>query len=222
MAQLRTIFGVANVQRLLATGDRYDLAAAIARRMRIDPAGRPFPADPVALIANGADPNKFFDALSLSAVARASGNPILLVKATSVPVATVTELIAMDPQGVVVAGGGGTVSPTVYLAVGASARWWGADRYATSKAVAAGAIANGYNYPSSIAVAAKLPDGLAGGAMVGRAKGVLLVTGGTGLSVAPGDFASSNYPDIWRSTALGGTGSIKPAVLTQLNGRLNP
>jgi hypothetical protein len=222
MVQMRAIFGAGGVERLLATGDRYDLAAAIAQRMRLDPAGRPFAADPVAMIANGADPNKFFDALSLSAVARASGNPVLLVKANSVPFATIAELTAMDPQGVIVAGGGGTVSPTVYLAVDGTVRWWGADRYETSKAVAQGAIANGYNNPGSIALAAKLPDGLSGGAMVGRTGGVLLVTRGTGLSAAPGDFASSNYPDIWSSTALGGTASISPAVLTQLNGRLNP
>ncbi len=222
MTQMKSVFGTPKVERLLATGDRYDMAAKIAERMRTGTGGKTFPADPVALIANGADRNKFFDALSLSAVARASGNPILLVKVNALPAATKNALSAMHPQGVVVAGGTGTVNASVYSLVHGTARWWGADRYLTSKAVAEGAIANGYNIPSSIAVVAKLPDGVSGGAMVGRDRGVLLVTKGTGLSAAAGDFAGGNFAEVWHSTALGGTGSIANAVLTQLDGRLNP
>jgi putative cell wall-binding protein len=222
ITELRSIFGAASVERLLATGNRYDMAAKIAERMRTGAGGKTFPADPVALIANGADPDKFFDALALSAVSRASGNPILLVRQNWAPPATKTALTAMHPQGVVVAGGVGTVNASVYTSVGGTARWWGADRYLTAKAIAEGAVANGYSIPSSIAVCSKLPDGMSGGAMVGRDRGVLLVSKGYGLSGGAGDFAADNSTDVWRSTVLGGTGSVFPAVLTQLDGRLNP
>lgn len=222
LAQMRTIVGAANVERLLATGTRYELAAKIAERMRLGPGGKSFPVDPVALVVNGADQTKFFDALAMSAVARASGNPVLLVGATTVPLATANALAAMSPQGVVVAGGTGTVSASVYTAVGGTARWAGADRYATAVKVAEGAIANGYCVPDSIALTAKLPDGVSGGAMIGRARGVLLVTPMASLAAAPAAFASDHWTDIWSARVLGGTASVSPDVLTSLDARLNP
>ena len=73
IAELRTAAGAGStVERVLATGSRYDLAAAIATRMQ---ALRPaeFPAR--AFIANGADPATFTDALSLAPLSAATGAP---------------------------------------------------------------------------------------------------------------------------------------------------
>jgi hypothetical protein len=90
------------LDRLLSTGGRYDMAAAIAYRMK-SVRGAEMPS--VALIANGADSTKFFDALALSPIAAGKGAPILLVAADSIPAATQNALNTLKPSTKIVGGG---------------------------------------------------------------------------------------------------------------------
>jgi len=98
--EIRAYVGAASVgvDRLLATGSRYDMAAAIARRMRYVADADPAKFMPLAaLFANGADSTKFFDALALSPISASTGAPILLVTATSIPPATKAYVTEFDP-----------------------------------------------------------------------------------------------------------------------------
>jgi putative cell wall-binding protein len=217
VSEMQKIVGDANVERLLATGNRYDMAAAIAKRMKMAVGKKTFPADPVALIANGADATKFFDALALSAICRATGNPILLVSRDAVPGATASALTLVKPQGTVVAGGTATVSATTYAAVHGTARWAGSDRYATATTIANRAIASGMIGSDSVALASKLPDGLTGGAMVGRDNGVLLVTASASVPPATSEYLVYRAPGLWNSRVMGGTASVPVATVAAVN-----
>ncbi len=101
--------------RLLPAGNRFELAATIATRMNAErPTGHFFwPAGKVALIANGADSDKFFDPLALSAVSANTGFPILLVNQDSIPSQTTAALSSLGMQARIVGGGPATVSDGV-------------------------------------------------------------------------------------------------------------
>lgn len=169
--------------RIIAAGDRYDLAAAIAQRLH-DVRHADF--GDVALLANCAEAVKFFDALALSPIARAKGCPVLLVEYGSVPTATKNKMSALGLTKRFVAGGPATVSEAVRASLGAT-RWWGADRYSTAVAVANGAKAKGWLNFATVGLAngkTGLYDALTGGTMVGREGGVLLLTPPWALAVS--------------------------------------
>jgi hypothetical protein len=206
---------VASVDRTTGV-DRYALAANVAERMRTETSVPPT----VALIANGAEPKTFFDALALSAVSSHMGFPILLVKPTGAPRATAQELAVLAPSQTWVAGGPGTVSASVYTAVHASGRWWGATRYDTAVAVANGAIAKGWLTTDYAALAAKLPDALTGGAALGSKGAPVLVTAGTSVSAQPLGFLLARRTSLWGVYVLGGTGSLSTSVQSSIVSRL--
>lgn len=215
LTALARLSKVSSVDRI-SGADRYALAANVAERMRTGASVPPT----VALIANGAQPKTFFDALALSAVASHMGFPILLVKPTAVPGATAHELAVLAPSQTWVAGGAATVSNPVYSAVHASGRWWGATRYDTAVAVANGAIARGWLGADHAVLAAKLPDALTGGAALGSKGAPVLVTAGTSLSAQPLGFLLSHRTSLWGVYVLGGTGSLSTAVQSSIVSQL--
>jgi putative cell wall-binding protein len=207
--------------RILATGDRYDLAAAIALRMKqksgnVDPTW--------ALIANGADYDKFFDALALSTIAAGMQYPILLVSENDVPDATVAALDELGGPALIVGGGPATVSEGVRNALavkyGPVTRWSGADRYTT--AITIGTEARDMNWldARSVAVAAKLPDALAGGAIVGQDHGILLLTQSDVLTPATGNWLANYRADIDKCYVYGGSRSVSDAVVDAIEDKL--
>ncbi len=99
--------GMLTKDRILSTGGRYELAAAIAGRLMGGSPGR-------ALIANGADSTKFFDALALSPISASMHYPILLVSENEVPAATEKALSDLGKPMLIVAGGPATISDDVY------------------------------------------------------------------------------------------------------------
>ncbi|MDP2183019.1 MAG: cell wall-binding repeat-containing protein [Actinomycetota bacterium] len=229
MGDLAAIVGKPNVERLLSTGGRYDMAAAISRRMRTV---RPAEVGPDVLFANGADPAKFFDALALSAISRHRGAPILLVSKDSVPSATANELAVLAAHVPVhmevplrrwIGGGPATISEATRTTLGVPAdhRWYGANRYETAKVIAENATHAYFAGPGTIGTAAKIPDALAGGAMVGRFGGVVLVTSGRGLSAEAASYTYANRMKVQDYYVLGGTASvpnsIKSAIQVQLD-----
>jgi len=196
------------VDRILSTGGRYDLAAAIAGRMK-SVRGAEMPS--VALIANGADPAKFFDALALSPIAAAKGAPILLVEANKVPPATASALANLKPALRVVGGGPLTVSERVRNQVGA-VRWSGASRYDTAIAVANNAVTRGWLSRYNVGVAAKMPDALTGGSLMGKRGGVLLLSQGTSLTASTKSWLTSYKSQVGDSCVFGGPLSISDTV----------
>jgi putative cell wall-binding protein/5-hydroxyisourate hydrolase-like protein (transthyretin family) len=200
--------------RLLSTGGRFDMAAKIAREMK-----RLQGTPDTVLIANGADATKFFDALALSPIAANKGYPILLVNATSVPSATNSVVNEFSPSTVIVGGGPNTVSDSVKNQLGA-VRWSDKDRYSTATKVASNAIAANYLDATVVGVAAKLPDALTGGSMVGSMGGPLVITNGESLTAVTGNWLSSNKSDIAECFVFGGEKSMTPTVKNQIEDKL--
>jgi putative cell wall-binding protein len=218
--EANTSGGTLAKDRIVATGDRYDLAAEIARRMKTRTGGSPA----WALVANGADAEKFFDPLALSTVAASKDYPILLVSETSVPSATRDALTDLGNPDVVVGGGPATVSNSVVgtldTQVGTVERWWGNDRYLTAVAVADEAIGKGWLTDDLVGLSAKLPDALSGGAMIGQLRGTLLVTDGQSLTPAAGNWLSTHKAGVDKCYIIGGPVSVSTGVMAEANSKL--
>jgi putative cell wall-binding protein len=219
---IRNYVGVQNtaVERIDGA-NRYEVSRLIAEKVKAAWAsdfGAPMPV-PGVLIANGADPTKFFDALSMSAVSVSAGMPILLVQGDAVPAATSQALASMGVAASAryIAGGTRTVSEKVRAATGVPAanRLAGANRYSTARAIADAGLAKGWFESTYVGVAAKLPDALAGGAEVGSIAGPLLLTRPDVLSAETAGYISA-HPTIGQVQVFGGDKSVSPAVVSQL------
>jgi|GEM_PF-5022981 len=210
--------GVGNVtfDRIRRTGSRFDLAYSIAMRMR-SVRGAEMPS--VALIANGADATKFFDALALSPISAHNGAPILLVAYDSVPTPTTAALATLAPDTRIVGGGPMTVSESVRAQLGAE-RWWGHTRYDTAIDIADNAVARGWLSREAVGVAAVIPDALTGGAFMGRKGGVLVITDGTTLTPVTGDWFTTHKTEIEECYVLGGPNSVSPGVMAAIGDAL--
>lgn len=157
----------------LAGADRYATSVAVSH------AG--FPGrSPTVYIASGQD---FPDALGAAAVAAASGSSVLLSMRTALPDPVRTELVRLRPTMVVLVGGEGALAPDVADAVSAAlpgvqvTRIAGADRYETSRALAASA----YRSASTVFLATGqgFADALSASATAGAIDApVVLVRGG--------------------------------------------
>ncbi|MDZ4063916.1 MAG: cell wall-binding repeat-containing protein, partial [Coriobacteriia bacterium] len=192
--------GAAYIERIDGT-NRYDVARKIALRMRDVRGGHAAG----VLFANGADPDKFFDALALSSVAAHNGMPILLVKKDSVPEETKDALSAMtltSPR--YLAGGTATVASGVATELGITERWAGADRYATAKEVADRACVKWLLHTDNIAIASKLPDALSAGANVGFLGGPVLVVKSDALPASTRAFLEAHSDGCERLWPVGG------------------
>lgn len=202
--------GSAYIERI-SGANRYDLARNIALRMRSARNDHV----PGVLLANGADSEKFFDALALSPISTMTGMPVLLVRKDSVPAETLQALASISgttPR--FLAGGPLTVSEPVRAGLGAT-RWAGPDRYATAATIAKEGVTRDYLVPDNIALAAKLPDALSAGANVGFLGGPVLVVRTESLPTPARDFLSEHKSYCMRLWPVGGPLSIHNAVITQ-------
>jgi putative cell wall-binding protein len=211
--------GAAGVpDRIIATGDRYDLAAAIAERI-VAVSGNPG----TALVANGADSDKFFDALALSPLSASEDVPILLVQEDGIPSATRNALNQLGNPDIIIGGGPATVSNEVQNSLdqsyGTVERWSGPDRYATAVAIAQEAVP-GWVSNDGVVVVSKLPDALSGGAAIGQDRGLLLITQGDTLTGVTGNYLSANKAAIDKCYVLGGTASVTEPVKTAISNKL--
>ena len=145
------------IQRIAGL-DRYLTAAALSAASYPDGA-------PVAYVVPGFG---FADAVSAAPAAARDGGPVLLTRADGLPDATAQELVRLAPSRVVIVGGTAVVGDTVRASIAALlpgaaiTRLAGADRYATSAAVAATFetgvpvvyVASGLGFPDALAAAA--------------------------------------------------------------------
>ncbi len=205
--QLAGYAGSGGVSRITGA-DRYATSAMISKTVFTSGV------HPVAYIASGED---FPDALSGGALAagRASG-PVLLVTHDTIPALIAGELRQLKPAEIVVLGGTGAIGAAVRTALRTYSPkitpLSGADRYATSAAVAAG-FPPGAS-PAYVAVGTSFSDGLAAASAAGsRDAPVLLVTQHTIPAVIATALTRLRPTSI---IVVGGTGSIDNAVQTAL------
>ncbi len=231
LADISTVSGV-TFDRLEPNANRYELAATIARRMQTERPNetfmRPWVGYKAALIANGEDPDKFFDALALSPMCVATGWPILLVGRDHIPAETQAVLADPDFRFRVVGGGPATVSDAVLAQLGegdrVSNRVWGDDRYETAAAIMDEALAG---MPpmldaANTGVVARLPDALTGGSALGLRQGCLVLTGTDYLPSVSRRFLHDHTYDIDQCWTLGGPASIEAGTMGDIDDALEP
>jgi putative cell wall-binding protein len=230
LADLQARVPAVTIDRIAPHTDRFVLAASIARRMEQERPGgyhRTTGWNKIALVANGADYDKFFDALALAPLAARTGYPVLLVEEDRIPAATQSALNDLSVEYRIVGGGDDTVSNGVLndLAAGAaSARWEGPDRYSTAVAIAnegAGAPPP-WTQPHNVAVTAKLPDALAGGAFVGLRGSPVVLTQSEKLPWSTSGYLQNNRNVIGEAYVIGGPDSVTPATMAQIAGTQVP
>ncbi|HEY3318799.1 MAG TPA: cell wall-binding repeat-containing protein [Coriobacteriia bacterium] len=156
----------------ISGADRYETAEKVAIAVRAASGGSI--ASATVVVASGED---FPDALAASPMAAAAGHPILLTRSASLPAATARALGEAGARRALVIGGPPAVSPAVAAALPAPVRIAGADRYATSRAVADYAVAAGILDRGELGVATgrTFPDALAGGVAMARLRGPIVL-----------------------------------------------
>jgi len=167
--------GEATAQRL-SGADRYATAAAISAEY---PSGTP-----VVYLATG---RGFPDALSAASAAASLGGPLLITEPGGIPTVIADELVRLDPDRVVLVGGTAVLPTGIELAVEQLLptadvdRVQGADRYATSRAIARDAFPAGATPVAYVATGRNFPDALAASAAAGAdGAPVILVDGAAG------------------------------------------
>jgi GH25 family lysozyme M1 (1,4-beta-N-acetylmuramidase)/putative cell wall-binding protein len=184
-------------------------------------ASEPFGTGGTVFIAGGKD---FPDALSASAAAGKSGGPVLLAEGNSVTPMVGARLRVLKPSKIALVGGTTALpsalqkSLATYTASGSAndvLREYGANRYATSAAVATANFDTGVAH-LYIASGATWPDALAGSAVAAGTS-----AGGPMLLVEPGQIptviaSALNALRPAQITVLGGAQAVSDAVVAQL------
>jgi putative cell wall-binding protein len=192
----------------LAGPDRYGTAAAVSAAF-FDPGVD------LVFIATGAN---FPDALAGAAVAGRVGAPILLVRPTSLPSATATELARLAPKRIVVLGstdavGAGVATQLATYASEGVTRLAGSDRYATAAAVSAAFFDQGADL-AFVATGLNFPDALAGAAAAGSKGAPILLVRQSTLPASTATETSRLGPQ--DLVVLGSSGAVSDAVVTQV------
>ncbi len=205
---------VATVERIGGT-DRYATATAIAKAS-VAAIGTSY--DGTVLLATG---NTFADALAASPMAAAKGWPLLLVGPRGLAgiQSTLDSLGATD---IVILGGTKAVAAGVQselaarYSTGNVTRLAGANRYATSAAIATWAVANADLNWNDLAVATgeNFPDALSGGVLQALDGSVLLLTTGTRLNADTKSCLTKNLAEIDSVKYLGGQSALGAGVRT--------
>lgn len=155
----------------ISGADRFQVSAAISQRG--------FPAGaPVAYVASGTG---FPDALSAAPAAAAKGGPVLLTMPGALPDVIRAELVRLHPGKIVLVGGPAVISDDVLAqlsGIATTVRVWGADRYATSKAVVDDAFA--HTPTLFVASGENFPDALSAGAAAAKSGAPVLLIPGHG------------------------------------------
>jgi len=185
--------------------DRYDTSAKIARRSGTNV--------PTVYIASG-DEGSFPDALGGGALAGRDGVPVLLTHPDRVLDVTRSAMDYLNPAEVVVLGGPGAVSKTVYDDLGADRRLAGDNRWETAVAISEefGADIGG----TYVASGEAFPDALASAALSGLLKQPLTLSAKNDVPDVVMNELDRLSPD--EVTIVGGTAALSDTVEDELNG----
>ena len=211
--------GVVNQARMAAS-DRYALSAEIARDVASYPARNGQLDEVILALGDAADPSRAWpDALAATALAARAVAPILLVQADMLPEAVAAVLGDFRPSRITVVGGTAAISDAVAGAAAGAAggaeirRLAGANRYATSVAVAAAAVEAGLDAPSVwVATGRNFPDALAAGPAAAAAGAPLLLVDGTDLAGSPESSAWLRDNPVGLLVIVGGEAVVSPQV----------
>lgn len=203
---------LASVSRI-GGSSRYDTAAAIARAS-VKTLGASY--DGTVLLATGSN---FADALAVSPITAAKGWPLLIVGPGGISDLQ-PRLDALGVNEIVVLGGTNAVPASVEAALkarygsGQVTRLNGANRYATSSAIANWAVNDAGLQWDDVAIATgeNFPDALAGGVLQGLDGSVLLLTPGTYLHADTRLSLAGNRADISSVKYFGGQTAVSQTV----------
>ena len=195
-AVANAITAMGDVPTRVAGADRYATAVAIAGVM-----GNPT----TVFEASG---TKFPDALSAVPAAVAAHGAVLLTNGGAQSAATAAYLTAHATSRYAVGGPAAFADPS---AIGIA----GADRYATSDAVALAFFPTTAGV--SVASGANFPDALAGGPIAGAAQQPVLLVPATGALPEPiNSYLTTHAGGIASVRAFGGTSAVSDAVLSEV------
>ncbi len=197
-AAVRAVGGSTVYVHRLAGTDRYTTSAKVASQFAAGSGG--------AVLASGAT---FPDGVSAGPVAAALRGPLLLTAPSALPAAVRDQLARIQPARLVVAGGTGAVSAsavrTAESATGRPAdRASGADRYATSSALAAVVAELRTATGAYLATGQSFPDALVGGVGAATQGGPVLLTAPVkgALGAVAADLARSRRVGSWLQLSL--------------------
>jgi putative cell wall-binding protein len=195
------------VERIAGDG-RFDTAALIARAVGPADSGE-------VIVVSGAD---FADAMAAAPLAAADGIPILLTNRDSVPEDTRAALAVLRPDRTFVVGGTAVVSDGVLAELPSATRIAGADRHATSAAVARLLVDRGAPLEEvAVATGREYPDGLAAAPLVARRGGALLLADpDPARGSAVYDFLDRHLDQVGTVVVFGGDGALGPDVRARL------
>jgi Tol biopolymer transport system component len=167
--------GVTTIVRIGGT-TRYDTAALIGERV----------GGTSVYVVRGDD---WTDAAAVSALAAFQHRPVLLTPATALSPAVSDAITALHATSAIIVGGTSAVSASdehsLNLLGVTTTRLAGADRWATSAAVASSAVAAGMSGPPWLASGLNWPDAVGAGPAAAAGKGVLLLVAPTSLAASP-------------------------------------
>ena len=208
--------------------DRYATAGAIAARV-----GPPRSQEILLALGNHpVDGRAWPDAVAAGALqAGTAPMPLLLTTPERLPSATAHALTALHRAGartVIVVGGESAIPRRIETAIAAlglkTTRLEGADRYATSAAVVAAAVARGAAPDRLVAATGTaFPDALSAGAVAARTNAPLILVDACDLGRRPGTVSFLDARGPFREfTLVGGIAAVGERVRWQLNDRLSP
>lgn len=208
--EIEDVIGAGNATRI-SGADRYATARLIADEV-IALQGSEY--DGIAFVATGAN---YPDALAAAPAARYKGYPLLLADpagAISVPY-EVSSAVILGGESAVPAG----IEAALQGRLGEAnvVRKGASDRYGTAALIASWSVARGmYWEGAGIATGTNFADALAGGAMLGSQRSVLLLTPGTALAPAARAPLSVNKDMIQTVYFVGGTSAVSQTVRDQV------
>jgi putative cell wall-binding protein len=190
--------------RRISAAERFATAAAVAREVG--------GASGDVVLASG---TSFADALSAGALAAKGSVPVLLTLRDQLPAATADAVAALAPKSSLVIGGPAVIADSVMAQMPTPTRLSGADRYATSVAVAQASLGRGLSVQHlHLATGTNFPDALAAGPLAARAGSALLLIDGSSATLAPAtaQFLNSKKGSVSDLVVAGGTASVTDAA----------
>jgi len=183
----------------LAGADRFGTAVVVSQH------AFPSAGVPVAYVASGLD---FPDALSAASAAGAQHGPVLLTMPGAVPATVLTELQRLKPGKIVVVGGANAVADAAFNQLTSLGfpvtRIGGADRYETSRLVAASAFPTAT--AAYVAAGNSFPDALSAAPVAAKQNRPLILVNGGALDPATQSYLSSH--SIRSVTIVGGVNVV--------------
>ncbi|MBH0116515.1 cell wall-binding repeat-containing protein [Salinibacterium sp. NG253] len=193
----------------LSGSDRYSTAVAISQEYD--------PGVSVVYVATGAN---YPDALSAAPAAAKQGGPLLLTPPTGLPTVVKNEIKRLDPDLIVVVGGTGVLSSSIYKQLAALApkirRDGGSSRYETSRIVIERAFPDGAD-TAFFATGANYPDALSASAAAGNSGSPVILINGTGSGVDSATAKLIDRLDVSKIMIAGGTGVVSSKVFRALD-----